>query len=41
MTMSPADDRKEVAIDPRSEQTFTAEQLGWRFTLGTILIVGG
>ena len=41
MTMSPADDRKEVAIEPRGEQTFNAERLGWRFALGTVLIVGG
>lgn len=41
MDMSPADDRKEVAIEPATEQTSDAQQLGWRFALGTILIVGG
>jgi hypothetical protein len=39
--MSPANDRKEVAIEPAREQTSDAQQLGWRFALGTILIVGG
>ena len=39
-TLSPADDREEVAIDTATEQTFTAEQIGWRFALGTVLIVG-
>jgi|RifCSP13_3_1023840.scaffolds.fasta_scaffold151619_1 hypothetical protein len=38
--ISPADDREEVAIDTANEQTFTAEQIGWRFALGTVLIVG-
>lgn len=41
MDMSPADNRKEVAIEPAREHTSDAEQLGWRFALGTILIVGG
>ena len=37
---SPADDCEEVAINTADEQTFTAEQIGWRFALGTVLIVG-
>ncbi|MBK5199690.1 MAG: hypothetical protein JJE37_15645 [Methyloceanibacter sp.] len=41
MSMFPADDRQEATIEPRREQTFNAEQLGWRFALGTALIVGG
>jgi hypothetical protein len=41
MVMSLAADRKEVAIEPAREKTSDAEQLGWRFALGTILIVGG
>jgi hypothetical protein len=40
MDISPAADREEVAIDTANEQTFTAEQIGWRFALGTVLIVG-
>ena len=39
--MSRADGREEVAIEPHVEQRSDAEQLGWRFALGTILIVGG
>jgi hypothetical protein len=38
---SPVEDRKEVAIEPRTEEAFTADQIGWRFALGTALIVGG
>jgi len=36
---SPAD-RKEVSIQTADEQTFTAEQIGWRFGLGTLVLVG-
>lgn len=38
--MSPADDREEVAIDMQTERNSDVEQLGWRFALGTALIVG-
>jgi hypothetical protein len=41
MDTSPADDREEVAIETANEQTFTADQIGWRFALGTLLIIGG
>jgi hypothetical protein len=34
-------DRKEVAIESAKQPEFTAEQIGWRFALGTALIVGG
>jgi hypothetical protein len=33
-------DRKEVAIRTADEPIFTAEQIGWRFALGTVIIVG-
>jgi hypothetical protein len=39
--MPPVDDSKEVAVETTKEETFTAEQVGWRFTVGTILIFGG
>ena len=38
---SPVEDRKEVSIEPRTEEVFTADQIGWRFALGTALIIGG
>jgi len=38
---SPVEDRKEVAIEPRTEEVFTADQIGWRIALGTALIIGG
>lgn len=41
MTITPVQDRKEVAIEPRRDDGFTADQIGWRFALGTILIIGG
>jgi hypothetical protein len=40
MHISPADDRKEAAIQTADERTFTAEQIGWRFALGTLVLVG-
>jgi len=40
MDYSPARHREESAIETANEQTFTAEQIGWRFALGTLLIVG-
>jgi hypothetical protein len=36
----PADDRKERAIDTANDPVFTAEQIGWRFALGTVIIAG-
>ena len=40
MDISPADDREELAIETANDPVFTAEQIGWRFALGTVLIVG-
>jgi hypothetical protein len=37
--MRRADDRNEMAIKAVDEPVFTAEQIGWRFALGTALIV--
>jgi hypothetical protein len=34
------DDREEMAIETARDPVFTAEQVGWRFALGTIIIVG-
>jgi hypothetical protein len=41
MRITPVQDRKEVTIEPRGDDAFTAEQIGWRFALGTILIIAG
>jgi hypothetical protein len=41
MSITPIEDRKEVAIEPRTEEAFTTDQIGWRFALGTALIIGG
>jgi len=38
--ISPADDREEVAIVTANDPLFSAEQIGWRFALGTIVLVG-
>ncbi|MFO7478702.1 MAG: hypothetical protein R6X03_10235 [Methyloceanibacter sp.] len=40
MHESPAPDRQEVSIQSADESTFTAEQMGWRFALGTLILVG-
>jgi hypothetical protein len=40
MDYRPADDREEIAIDTANDPVFTAEQIGWRFALGTVIIVG-
>ena len=40
MDYCPADDREEIAIDTANDPVFTAEQIGWRFALGTAIIVG-
>lgn len=37
---SPAPHRKEVSIETANDPVFTAEQIGWRFALGTVIIVG-
>ena len=34
------DDRKEASIQTAAEPEFTAEQIGWRFALGTLVLVG-
>ncbi len=36
-----ADDCQEVAIENGRDETFSSDQIGWRFALGTVLIVGG
>ena len=35
-----AQEREEVSIRTADEPTFTAEQIGWRFALGTVVLVG-
>ncbi len=40
MHLSPVDDRQEVAIETVNDPVFTAEQMGWRFALGTLVLVG-
>ena len=32
--------REELAIETANDPVFTAEQIGWRFALGTIVLVG-
>ena len=34
------DDRKEASIQTAAEPEFTAEQIRWRFALGTLVLVG-
>src|SRR5512145_2428269 len=34
------DDRKEASIQTAAEPEFTTEQIGWRFALGTLVLVG-
>jgi hypothetical protein len=38
--MSPRNDREKAVAKTMQEPEFTAEQIGWRFALGTVLIVG-
>jgi len=33
-------DREEIAIETANDPVFTSEQIGWRFALGTVIIVG-
>jgi len=40
MATSPDNDPEEAAITTVSEPEFTAEQIGWRFALGTVVLVG-
>ncbi len=40
MVTSPANDTEEAAISTAREPEFTAEQIGWRFALGTVVLVG-
>jgi branched-subunit amino acid ABC-type transport system permease component len=40
MDCSPADDCEEIAIDTANDPVFTPEQIGWRFALGTLVLVG-
>jgi hypothetical protein len=41
MDMRPRNDFREAAIEDAGEQVFSAEQIGWRFALGTVLMIGG
>ena len=41
MDLSPRNDHREVAIEAAKQPEFTTDQIGWRFALGTFLIVGG
>jgi hypothetical protein len=41
MDMRPRDDSREAAIKNAGENVFSADQIGWRFALGTFLIFGG
>jgi hypothetical protein len=41
MDMRPRDDFREVAIKNPGDEVFSPEQIGWRFALGTVLIIGG
>jgi hypothetical protein len=38
--MARSENRKKVAAKAASDDALTPEQLGWRFALGTVLIVG-
>jgi hypothetical protein len=38
--MARADDRTKIASEAARDDALTSEQLGWRFALGTVLIVG-
>ena len=40
MAISFPDDREEVAIESADQPEFTAEQIGWRFAIGAVLIIG-
>jgi hypothetical protein len=40
MDYPPAEDREETAIETANDPVFTAEQIGWRFALGTVVLVG-
>jgi hypothetical protein len=41
MDMRPRDEFSEAAIKNAGEDVFSADQIGWRFALGTLLIIGG
>jgi hypothetical protein len=40
MDYRPDADREEIVIDTANDPVFTAEQMGWRFALGTLVLVG-
>ena len=40
MDFRPADDSEEIAIDTANDPVFSSEQIGWRFALGTVVLVG-
>ena len=39
MDFPPALDREETAIETANDPVFTTEQIGWRFAIGTAIIV--
>jgi branched-subunit amino acid ABC-type transport system permease component len=40
MDFRPAHDPEEIAIDTANDPVFSSEQIGWRFALGTIVLIG-
>ena len=40
MDFRPADDPEEIAIDTANDPVFSSEQIGWRFALGTVVLIG-
>ena len=40
MDFRPSADREEIAIETANDPIFTSEQIGWRFALGTAIIIG-
>lgn len=40
MDYCPADQRQEIVIETANDPVFSAEQIGWRFALGTLVLVG-
>lgn len=40
MQIFPPDGQQEVAIETANDPEFTSEQIGWRFALGTLVLIG-
>ena len=40
MDTRPAHDPEEIAIDTANDPVFSSEQIGWRFALGTVVLIG-